>query len=279
MNEHKIGIVGVGFVGGAMMNCYIDKGYKLDNNLFIYDKYKNGGMGSFESILCTDIVFLSLPTVYDNNMECYDKSAIMEVCEKFKANNYNGGVVIKSTVEPQTAEKLSLKYSLNIINNPEFLTAKTAFEDFCNQEHIVLGKTSNCDQSVFDSVVQFYNNIFPEVEISTCKSTESESMKLFVNCFYSVKIQYMNEIYLLCKSMGIDYDVVKNLMLKNGWINPMHTVVPGPDGKLSYGGLCFPKDTNALMQFMKLQNTPHDVLKATINERNEIRFDSANIKN
>ena len=44
-------------------------------------------------------------------------------------------------------------------------------------------------------------------------------------------------------------------MLKNGWINPMHTTVPGPDGQLSYGGFCFPKDTNALLQFMKTENS------------------------
>ena len=30
----------------------------------------------------------------------------------------------------------------------------------------------------------------------------------------------------------------------------MHTNVPGTDGKLSYGGACFPKDTNALNNFM-----------------------------
>jgi UDP-glucose 6-dehydrogenase len=66
-------------------------------------------------------------------------------------------------------------------------------------------------------------------------------------------------------------------MLKNGWINPMHTVIPGTDGCLSYGGMCFPKDTNALLQHMKRLDTPHKVLENTIQERNEFRNDNINI--
>jgi UDPglucose 6-dehydrogenase len=60
-------------------------------------------------------------------------------------------------------------------------------------------------------------------------------------------------------------------MIKNGWINNQHTDVPGSDGELSYGGYCFPKDTNALLQYMKRNNVPSDVLDATINERNKMR--------
>ena len=41
------------------------------------------------------------------------------------------------------------------------------------------------------------------------------------------------------------------MMLTNNWINPSHTNIPGPDGLISYGGMCFPKDTNALNEYMK----------------------------
>ena len=53
----------------------------------------------------------------------------------------------------------------------------------------------------------------------------------------------------------------------------MHTNVPGPDGRLSYGGLCFPKDTNALNEYMKKNNTYNKILQATIDERNSMRRD------
>jgi len=67
-------------------------------------------------------------------------------------------------------------------------------------------------------------------------------------------------------------------MLKNNWINPMHTDVPGSDGMLSYGGMCFPKDTNALLEFMKENNSSHDILNACIQERNKMRTDHINIQ-
>lgn len=273
----KLAIIGIGFVGGAMMRSFIEKGYKLNENLFIYDKYKDGGMGSFESVLNADIIFLSLPTLFDDVKKCYDLTAIDYTCSKLNLCNYTGTVVIKSTVEPETTEKLAFKYKLNLVNNPEFLTASTAYKDFHNQKHIVLGKTSICNDEAYHIVVDFYKTNYPDAEISLCKSTESESMKIFANSFYAVKIQFMNEIYLLCQSLGIEYNVVKGLMLKNGWINPMHTQVPGTDGKLSYGGMCFPKDTNALLKFMESKNVLNGVLDATIKERNMMRPNKKNI--
>ena len=96
-------------------------------------------------------------------------------------------------------------------------------------------------------------------------------MKIFCNTFYAVKVQFFTELYLLCKKMNCDYDTVKQLMLKNNWINPMHTTIPGPDGMLSYGGYCFPKDTNALCKFMESMQVPHAVLENAIQERNDMR--------
>ena len=96
-------------------------------------------------------------------------------------------------------------------------------------------------------------------------------MKIGINSFYAVKIQYFNEIYNLCNKIGISYDNVKNTMLKNNWINPMHTQVPGTDGKLSYGGMCFPKDTNALNEYLKKKECYNGVLNSTIIEHNLMR--------
>lgn len=270
-NNTKIGISGIGFVGSALTESFILKGYKLNETLFIYDKYKNGGIGTINDLFDTDILFLSLPTQYNINNKNYDTESIIETLEILQKNAYNGIIVIKSTVEPSTIDDMSEKYGMDIIHNPEFLTARTAFYDFHNQKHIVLGKCKHCDNIKFDKVFNFYKINYPEAEISICSSLESESMKLFLNSFYAIKIQYFTEIYLLCNKLGIEYDNVKKLMLKNGWINPMHTTIPGPDGTISYGGLCFPKDTNALMYFMEKFDVPHNVLEATINERNIMR--------
>jgi UDP-glucose 6-dehydrogenase len=62
-------------------------------------------------------------------------------------------------------------------------------------------------------------------------------------------------------------------MLKNGWIHPMHTKIPGPDDNISYGGACFPKDTKALLHYMKEIEVPHEVLDACVREREKMRDD------
>ena len=263
----KVGIAGIGVVGGAALKSFSEYGIDVKG----YDKFKN--IGSLEDLLDRDIVFLCLPTLYSYESNSYDKSAINEVCSQLADNNYNGIVVVKSTVEPTTSQKIADKYNLNIMHNPEFLTARTAFEDFHYQEHIIIGRTSKSTNEQTEKIVNFYKKYYSNSYITLCTSTESETIKIFCNCFYSVKIQFFNELYLLCQKLNVDYSNVKNAMLKNGWINPQHTNVPGPDGKLSYGGMCFPKDTNALLAFMKSMESPHLVLEAAIKEHNLMRSD------
>ena len=269
----SVSIIGLGFVGSAMKKSFEEKGC----DVLGYDKYKISD--KFVDYLQNNIIFLALPTIYDESKHEYDKSCIIEVCTDLTANDYNGLVVIKSTVEPTTTKELSNMFpNLKLIHNPEFLSNATAYEDFHNQTHIVLGKGPNVTHEDIVILEDFYKELYPTAEISVCSSTESESMKSFVNCFYSVKIQFFNELYLLCQKNNCDYNKVKDLMLKNNWINPMHTQVPGVDGQLSYGGYCFPKDTNALLEFMKRCGTPSKVLEATIEERNIMRNDNVNVK-
>jgi nucleotide sugar dehydrogenase len=262
------GIIGLGFVGGAISKSFQEKNVKIVG----YDKYKNGGIGNFTDTLKCNMIYLCLPTLFQPEINQYDKSAIHEVLQKLQENNYKGLIILKSTVEPETTQKLSEQYSsLKLIHNPEFLTARTAYHDFHHQTHIVLGKGSNCNDEDISIVKKFYEKYYPKAEISVCTSLESESMKIFCNSFYASKIQLFNEYYLLCQSNGSNFDTIRNLMLKNNWINEMHTYIPGPDGNLSYGGACFPKDTNALCQYMKNQNTPYQVIDHVISERNSMR--------
>lgn len=269
----RVSIIGLGFVGSAMFNSFKKKGVNLTG----YDRYKDGGIGSFDDCLDTDICFLALPTIYSEVTKEYNKSPLRETLKLLSEKKYEGIIIIKSTVEPDTTKNLSLEFpNIKLMHNPEFLTARTAEEDFTNQTHIVLGKTDSITDEDMSVIKNLYEKYYPQAQISECSSTESESMKIFCNSFYSVKIQFFNELYLLCQKIGTDYDKVKTLMLKNKWINHMHTDVPGPDGKLSYGGACFPKDTNALLQCMEKYDSSCEILKACIEERNKMRNDHMN---
>jgi UDP-glucose 6-dehydrogenase len=273
----RVGIVGHGFVGSAIRMSLELHNYKCKENLFVYDKYKKEEYLNLllEDLLITDILFLCLPTLYDKEKETYDLTGLNETIDFLSKKNYTGVCLIKSTIIPNTTLNYSIKYpNLKLIHNPEFLSAKTAFQDFHTQQHIVLGITTAKTHDYIDIVIKFYKKYYDNADISIILSTESELMKLSANSFYSIKIQFFTEIYLLCKKLNCSYDIVKDTLLKNQWINPMHTNIPGPDGNISYGGMCFPKDTMALQKFMENIDTPCDILKATINERNMMRDDS-----
>uniref|UniRef100_A0A6C0HLM6 UDP-glucose/GDP-mannose dehydrogenase dimerisation domain-containing protein n=1 Tax=viral metagenome TaxID=1070528 RepID=A0A6C0HLM6_9ZZZZ len=301
----NIGIIGLGVLGNAIYETFKNTINHI-KTIVSYDKYK--GIGSIESIKDCDIVFLCLPTEYSDTLSQLNIGEIDTVCKQLVKLEYSGIILLKSTVEPGTCEQLNAKYTnLKIIHNPEFLTARTAQYDFAHQLHIILGLTSysHVDSTMY--IVKFYSVIFNAVMfngiikntivvndndndndtnngdlscmpsnadapiISICSSLESETIKLACNSFYATKIQFFTEINLLCSKIGIEYNNVKNKMLMNGWINPMHTDVPGHDGQISFGGACFPKDINALNSFMQKNNIVHRVINSVVIENKEMR--------
>ena len=264
----KVGIIGIGFVGGAIYKSFLKKNI----NVVAYDKYKD--LNTFEDCLQTDMLFLALPTLFNDERNEYDLDIIMEVCKNLNKSNYKNLIIIKSTVAPLTIQLLSKTYpQLQFCHNPEFLKAATAFEDFYNQTHIVLGKHKSCEESSLNMLINFYTLYWPNANLSICNSEESESMKLIANSFYASKIQLFNEYYLLCNKLNINFEAVKILMLKNNRIHESDTMVPGPDGELGYGGACFPKDTKALLSTMQKAGTSNIVLDAVIKERDTLRED------
>tara|TARA_A100001015_G_scaffold296146_1_gene376050 strand:- start:6404 stop:7189 length:786 start_codon:yes stop_codon:yes gene_type:complete len=260
----KVGLIGRGFVGDALYKAFSNKGMEIRS----FDKYKK--IGKLSDVLNSDIIFLCLPTPFKEGSG-FDKSSLNEICKKLSSKKFKGLVVIKSTVEPGTCHYMAEEYGLSICHNPEFLTARTNYEDFENQKHIVLGYTK--EGELFNNLIILYKKMFKDAKISICKSFESETMKIFCNSFYAVKVQFFNELYLLCNNFGANYETVTSLIINNGWVNPMHTKVPGPDGQLSYGGACFPKDTKALEKFMVDNNLDHAILSAAIKEREVYRND------
>ena len=293
---YSIGIIGIGVLGKALLETYelINNDNNNDNNNLViksYDKYNNTHIGktqcnikcnSIEEMIDCNIIFLCLPTEFCNIKKEYEKTEIYLVCAKLEELDYSGIVILKSTVEPKTTSHLSTIYSkLNIVHNPEFLTARTATEDYKNQKHIVLGFVDKYNytyknnfrdkENIIMYLDTFFKLYFPSAKISICSSDESESMKLFCNSFYATKIQFFTEIKLLCDSLGIEYNNIRSLMLNNEWINPMHTTIPGPDGNISYGGKCFPKDIESLREVFEKMEVSHKVIDAVISENKEMR--------
>ena len=240
--------------------------------VLVYDKYKREeGYSSLASLLPTDIIYLCLPTLYDETRRTYAMDELDSTLRILADMEYSGVILVKSTVLPGYCQEKNTAYPrLTIMHNPEFLTARTAAADFKAQGHIILGYTTESKPRA-PWVESFYADLFPAATISVHSAATSALTKLAANSFYATKVQYFTELYLLCLRTGIDYETVKDLLLENGWINPMHTAVPGPDGEISFGGACLPKDISALNEYAAGLDQPHAVMAAVISERNVLR--------
>ena len=93
-------------------------------------------------------------------------------------------------------------------------------------------------------------------------------VKLFKNNFLATKIAFCNEIYQFTKTLDINYETIRELSTRDPRIGSSHTNVPGHDGKLGYGGTCFPKDTNNLLYQMNEKKIKSYVIKSVV-DRNE----------
>ena len=96
--EVSIGICGVGMVGSAMFKSFISKGYIQNKNIFLYYKYKEE-YNCIDNLLHSNVLFLSLPTLFNESSNLYNLEPIHETCQFLTNNNYSGTVVLKSTVK------------------------------------------------------------------------------------------------------------------------------------------------------------------------------------
>ena len=184
--------------------------------------------------------------------------------------NDNNKVIIYGDDDVLFLPKTIETYLKFIIINPNNVYCLTGFTYNTLDNWTETSNTNNIIDKI-NYLLKFFSHYFPLAKISMCSSTESESVKLFCNSFYATKIQYFTEIKLLCDKLDIDYDNVKNLMISNNWINPMHTDVPGPDGNISFGGACFPKDIQALNSVFNKLHISNAVIDSVVKENKMMR--------
>ena len=111
-------------------------------------------------------------------------------------------------------------------------------------------------------MVNLFENRFPGVPNFTMNSNSSECVKYIANCFFSVKIAFFNEMNLLIDKLDLDYNEIIKGVISDGRIGRTHYEVPGHDGKNGFGGTCFPKDINSLINIMSDFDLDPMILKA-----------------
>jgi nucleotide sugar dehydrogenase len=248
MKKFNVGIIGNGFVGEA-----ISFAFSSVSNIYVYDTDPLKSLDDLQSVHTCDFVFICVPTpMFQDGSQ--DLSYVESTFEKATKEPV---YILKSTVLPGTTELLSEKYSnIKIIFSPEFLTERTAKLDMLTQSRIILGG----ELSLTEKAKTLFNQRFKIKNIIQTDSKTAELIKYMNNTFFATKVSIMNEFKLLCHKIGANWEDALNGFVSDGRIGDSHLNVPGHDGKLGYGGTCFPKDVNALLSFSK----KHDIELNTI---------------
>ena len=260
-----IGIIGNGFVGKAtfQLKC-------KDIDILAYDIDPEACVPkglTLDKMNECELIFISVPTPMSKNGSCH-LNIIHSVLEDLKKINYNGQVILRSTVPVGTSD------SLNVSFMPEFLTEKNFINDFINNKDWIFGlKGNNKDIDFKKKISKLFNLAYENKKINFCNlnfvsNTEAEMIKLFRNCYLATKVSFCNEIFQFCKIKNINYENVRKLSCNDERIQHSHSHVPGPDGKLGFGGTCFPKDLNSLIK--QIQDVKgYCPLLNTVKKRNE----------
>lgn len=238
------GIIGFGVVGQALYY-----GLKSKSNALVYDKFKE--IGALDQIVSqSEHIFICLPTPSIQGKQ--DLTAFKEIFPRLK--NFTGPIIIKSTLTFQSL--LSLDPSANCVMNPEFLNQNNAEEDFLNQQNVILGGRRDWT----NIVEEIYKLRFKsdDWEFHHCSAEEAIQAKYIHNIYHAYKVLFWNYVYEVTGNHQKIGDLYSLITLSNK--NEMMAVAK--DGKLGFGGNCFPKDLEAwnndhphlLTQFMRKYN-------------------------
>ena len=265
----KIGIVGQGYVGTAVKEIF-SKHYDVET----YDLDKDKCTVDYleDMVELTNVIFVCVPTPMKKDGSCdisIVEAVVKDINDMVVSRNVSDRIVaIKSTVPPGTTNNLNKKcQNISVIFNPEFLTEANFIDDFRNQNRIVIGG----QRPASTKLRQIYSLVFPNIPIIKTGSKTAEMVKYITNTFLAVKVSFANEMKEICDKLNIDYDKVVEYATYDERLGKSHWAVPGPDGKLGFGGSCFPKDINALVHLCSKLNIPENILSSAIDTNLRVR--------
>ncbi len=260
--KSKIGIIGLGFVGGAIkvnMEDHCD--------LVLIDNDPAKGIHSYKDLDSCEGIFVAVPSPQGIDGKC-DTSILEGVLKKLK--NYKGVIISKCTAPPSTYEELGKEFP-NLVHAPEFLTAANAVKDYANGKFAIIGGTVLAYQREAERIIRIGQNKLGS-NVRYCSLGEASLAKYAINCFMSTKVIFMNELEKLAGASGLSYKTISNMIVMDERIGSSHMQVPGPDGFYGFGGACFPKDTVALLKYAEEQGVEMAVLNSAVKKNTLLRL-------
>ena len=159
----------------------------------------------------------------------------------------NTVVIMKSTVPVGTSEVVRSEIASRtetpfyVCSNPEFLKEGDAVGDFMYPDRVVCGVDADEARArmeeLYEPFVRSGNPlIFMDIE-------SAEMTKYAANSMLATRISFMNQIAELCERTGADVELVRRGIGSDKRIGPSFLYAG-----TGYGGSCFPKDVQALIQ-------------------------------
>ena len=289
----KITMIGTGYVGLVTGTCFAEFGHHitcvdkdpgkinklLQGKIPIYEpglehlvaKNVKEGRLKFTTELAEGIqnakaVFLAVGTPTSRRGDGYADLTYIYAASREIARELKDYTVIvdKSTVPVGTADQVARIISevnpdadFDVASNPEFLREGAAIQDFMRPDRVVIGVESDRAEAVMREI---YKPLYlQETPIVKTDIKTAELTKYAANAFLAAKISFINEIALLCDSVGADVVSLAKGIGMDGRIGGKF-LHPGP----GYGGSCFPKDTLALMRIAQEHGQSLRIVEAAI---------------
>ena len=259
----KIGIIGVGYVGGAIASAAQDF---ID--VILVDPAK-GYNTTIADLKDTEGVFICVPSPQGDDGRC-DTSILESVLKELKAIDYTGVIISKCTAPPDVYEQLNELYP-NLVHAPEFLTAANAFVDYLNGKFAIIGGKVTAYRNEAERIIRITQTSLGD-NVRHCSIGEASLAKYTINSFLATKVTFMNELWGIATAFGLDYDTIAEMVKMDTRIGLSHMKVPGPDGQFGFGGACFPKDTSALLKLAEQKNVSMNVLDAAVKKNILLRL-------
>jgi UDPglucose 6-dehydrogenase len=215
-----------------------------------------------QAVRRADIVFIAVSTPPKATGES-DLSAVEDVALGIaRALDRYKVIVNKSTVPVGTgdlvrdiiARNRRRPVDFDVVSNPEFLREGSGIEDTLRPERIVIGAPN---QQVAMTLLELYAPLERPMIITDVPS--AEMIKYASNAFLATKISFINAIANICELAGADVTQVVKGMGVDSRIGSAF-LQPG----LGYGGSCFPKDADSLVQTAQSLGYDFRLLRAVV---------------
>lgn len=216
----------------------------------------------------SDIIFIAVGTPPGEDGSADLKYVIKAALEIGRHMNGYKVVVNKSTVPVGTGDKVKAaiesktRHRFDVVSNPEFLKEGAAIDDFMKPDRVVVGAESPKAAALMQELYSPFVRTGKPILIMDIRS--AEMTKYASNAMLATKISFINEMAVICASLGADIDSVRKGMGYDRRIG-FDFLFPG----VGYGGSCFPKDVKALVRTAKEYGVDAKVLKSVeaVNQR------------